>query len=93
MTITYHATMMHGVRGGEGRYTFEADESLFGDTPVRIMRRFMEAVKVQNRLDYLDYEINAAFKNPDAETVAVIGTVSFSADNHQPFMCMISPKG
>lgn len=90
---TFHATMMHAVRGGEGHYEFEAEEDLFKKTPVRIMARFMASVKEQQHLDYLDYEINSAFKNKTAQTVAVTGLLYFSPENEQPFVCMISPKG
>ena len=92
MTTTYHATMMHGRRGGEGKYDFDAPDDRFLMTPVRIMRFFMDEVKKQNHLSYIDYEINAAFKNKEAQTVAVVGVVSFSDSDEQPFVCMISPK-
>lgn len=90
---TYHATMMHAVRGGEGHYTFEGDPDLFRHTPVRIMRKFMESLQADGTLDYVDYEINAAYKNDAAQTVATLGEITFTPDNVQPFVCMISPKG
>lgn len=89
---TYQAVIMHGTRGGEGRYEFEGPETLFTETPVRIMRTFMTDLDKRANLGHIDYEINAAFKNKDAETVCVMGNFYFEQGGTQPFLCMISPQ-
>ncbi len=87
---TYSAVLMHGSRGGEGRYTFEGPEKLFKKTPVKIMRTFMEDLETRSPIGHIEYEINAAIKNKEAGVVTVIGDLHFDEDNGQPFMCMIT---
>jgi hypothetical protein len=86
----FAAVLMHGKRGGEGRYEFAGRDDLLDDTPVRIMRAFMESVEARNGIGHMDYEINAALKNKDHGVVTVIGDIIFDHANRQPFMCMIS---
>ena len=86
----YLAVVMHGKRGGEGRYEFEGPGDLLGRTPVRIMRAFMDSIEATNGIGHIDYEINAALKNKQYGIVTVIGEVVFEGGDHQPFMCMLS---
>ena len=86
----YIAILMHGQRSTEGRYEFDAAETLLEETPVRIMRAFMESVESQTGIGHIDYQINAALKNRKEEVVSVIGEIMFESGDHQPFMCMIS---
>ena len=88
--MKYKVTLMHGNRDGEGRYSFEAAEGLMRQTPVRIMRAFMESVEAKNGIGHVDYEINAALKNDEHDVATIIGDLVFDEDNRQPFMCMIS---
>jgi len=86
----YLAVVMHGKRGGEGRYEFEGPDGLLDRTPVRIMRAFMDSIEATNGIGHLDYEINAALKNKQYGIITVIGEVVFEGGDHQPFMCMLS---
>ncbi|MEM1050251.1 MAG: hypothetical protein AAGL24_29135 [Pseudomonadota bacterium] len=88
--MKYRVTLMHGDRGGEGKYSFEGPEDLLSSTPVRVMRRFMDSIEARNGIGHIDYEINAAMKNKEHEIVTIIGEIQFENDNAQPFMCMIS---
>ncbi len=87
----YLAVLMHGARGGEGRYEFTAEDDLIHKTPARIMRTFMDSVEAKNGIGDIDYEINAAMKNEQHKIATVIGKIIFEKDEDQPFMCMISP--
>lgn len=85
------AIMMHGERGGEGRYNFEIDEP-FAEAPAdRVVRAFMEWLCAKHPGEIAGYEVNAAMRSKRADVVTVIGELDFGGDNHQPFMCMISP--
>ncbi|MDJ1006690.1 MAG: hypothetical protein QNJ13_02605 [Paracoccaceae bacterium] len=86
---TYHAVLMHGKRGAEGHYDFEAPELLAQASPVRIMRAFMEHIEEHAHVGHIDYEINAAMKNKEAHVVTVLGELHFENDSNQPFVCMI----
>lgn len=86
----YLAILMHGTRGGEGRYEFEGSEDLLSQTPVRIMRVFMDSVEAKNGIGHIEYEINAALKNKDHDIATVIGEIQFEDGDQQPFMCMLS---
>ncbi|MEO1066022.1 MAG: hypothetical protein AAFW47_01460 [Pseudomonadota bacterium] len=87
---TFHATMMHGKRGGEGSYTFEGEDNLLELTPVRIMRVFMEGVVAKKQIGHVDYLINAALKNDQHSVVTVLGEIKLNDGDWQPYMCMIS---
>lgn len=86
----YSVVVMHGKRGGEGRYSFEGPGDLMSKSPVRVMQNFMESVKTQDEIGYLDYEIHAALKNKELGVVTVVGEFHFDKHGNQPFMCMIS---
>lgn len=88
----YLAVLMHGSRGGEGRYEFEGSDDLLDQTPVRVMRAFMESVEAKAEVGHIDYEINAALKNQPHKVVTVVGDLVFNGDDRQPFMCMLSKK-
>lgn len=86
----YIAILMHGKRSSEGRYEFDASENLLKNTPVRVMRAFMDSIESQAGIGHIDYQINAALKNQKEEIVTVIGELMFESGDQQPFMCMIS---
>ncbi|MBL28057.1 MAG: hypothetical protein CMM50_10980 [Rhodospirillaceae bacterium] len=90
---TYRARLMDAATGGEGVYEFEDDESLIKQTPVRIIRRFME--HVGNDLiphAFRDYELNAAFKNEHADIVTGLGSLILAHGPALPFVIMIARK-
>jgi len=92
-TIRMKAVLMHGERGGEGTYRFDLPAEVAAETPVRIMRAFMEHAETRAALGHIDYEINAALKNREHDITTVIGEFVFAPDNRQPFACFISPEG
>lgn len=87
---TFEAVLMHGVRGTEGRYRFEGPDDLLDKTPVRVMRHFMEWVDANAGIGHVDYELNAAMKNDEVGVVTALGTMMFSPQSVQPFVCMIA---
>jgi hypothetical protein len=86
----YEAVLMHGVRGGEGTYTFEGPDDLMNKSPARVMRHFMAWVDANAGIGHVDYELNAVMKNDDASIVTSLGRMIFDGDNAQPFVCMIA---
>lgn len=90
--LTYEAVIMHGSRGGEGRYVFSGPEDLFSQTPVRIMRTLMQHIEEHADIGHVDYEINAALKNDRAQVVTVLGEFHFENDGAQPFTAFINPR-
>ena len=87
----YLTILIDGRTGGEGRYTFHADDDLMARTPVRAMRAFRESVEAKELLHgHQDYEINAAMKNKEHDVVTVLGTMHLENGDHAPFMAMIS---
>lgn len=63
---------------------------LLKETPVRIMRAFMDSVEAKNGIVHVDYEINAALKNQQYEIATVIDDLLFEGGDRQPFVCMLS---
>lgn len=87
----YLTILIDGRTGGEGRYTFHADDDLMARTPVRAMRAFMESVEAKELLHgHQDYEINAAMKSPHHEVITTLGILHLTNGDQAPFMAMIS---
>ena len=88
---TYLTILIDGRTGGEGRYRFEAPDDLMTRTPVRAMRAFMESVEAREVLHgHLDYEINAAMKNPRHDVITTLGVLHLANGDEAPFIAMIS---
>jgi hypothetical protein len=77
----------------EGVYAFESREDLFDDTPMRIVRAFMEDVD-ENLFPahHLDYEIYAALKHGDHKVVTAMGSFLSKSGPSLPFTLFISAK-
>ncbi|WP_172298623.1 hypothetical protein [Pseudoruegeria sp. HB172150] len=86
----YTASLMHGNRDAEGVRTFEGPEDLMSQSPVRVMRAFMDWVDAHSGLDHIDFELNAAMKSKDGKTVTALGNLIFDGNSEQPFICMIT---
>jgi hypothetical protein len=90
---TYLACMMDAETGAEGAYYFEDGDDLIRQTPVRVIRKFMEHVgKDLLPHKYVDYELNAAFRNDTAHVVTTLGSLMLSHGPAIPFAIMIAPK-
>lgn len=90
---TYRARMMDADSGGEGIYDYEDDEDLLRQSPVRVIRNFMEHVgRDIIPENYEDYELNAAFKNDTAQVIAGLGSLILVNRPPLPFVIMISSK-
>ena len=87
---TYEAILMHGNRGGEGKYSFEGKDDLLKRSPVKVLRAFLEYLDEHAGIGHIDYEINAAMKNKEKGVVTALGNLVFHGDDEQPFICMIS---
>lgn len=91
VTKTYRAVIMDAETGGEGAYDFEAEDDLMAQTPVRVVRRFMEhADRGLFPHHHLDYELNAAFKNEGRSVVTALGSLILEHAPPLPFMLMIT---
>jgi len=90
---TYTARMMAADTGAENTYSFDGPDDLFKQTPVRIVRTFMEYVDVKLLpAEHIDYELNAAFKNDKAQVVTALGSLILEHGGSIPFLLMIATK-
>jgi len=87
---TFHAILVHGKRGGEGHYEFDAPDGLLGQGANEIMCAFMESVEARNGIGEVDHEIRAVLKSRHDSIATILGELTFDSGDHQPFMCMIS---
>lgn len=87
---TYEATLMHGERGGEGRYKFDAEDGLMGGSAMTVVRTFMEHLQDHAGIDHIDWQVNAAMKNKDKGVVTALGNLIMNDDDEQPFVCFIN---
>lgn len=87
----YEATLMHGERGGEGRYAFDATEDLMALTPVKVIRTFMDYLEKTRgeQIGHIDFEINGALKNAELGIVTGMGQLVLQ-DGVQPFVVFIN---
>jgi len=88
----YEVDLLHGKRQGEGKCKFEGPDDLMSRTLVKAMRAFMAYLEDKAHLGHIEYEINVAMKNKQAQVVIVLGEFEVAENNTQPFVCMISPK-
>jgi hypothetical protein len=78
----------------EGVYTFEARDDLFEQTPMRIVRTFMEDVdQTLFPAHDIDYEINAAIKHGPHKVVTAMGSFLSSMGPGVPFTLYIAARG
>ena len=90
----YTARLMDAKSGNEGLYDFEAPDDFLTRTPVRVVRHFMEFVdKDVLPSQHVDYELNAALKNPAGSVVTAMGNLHFEhGEDPAPFLLMIAAK-
>lgn len=86
----YKATLMHGERGGEGTYTFEAEDGLIDRSAMTTVRRFMEYLQDRAGLGTIDWHVNAAMKNKEKRVVTALGELVMKGNDEQPFVCFIT---
>lgn len=86
----YKATLMHGERGGEGQYTFEAEDGLIARSALTTVRRFMEHLQTHAGIGAIDWHVNAAMKNKEKRVVTALGELVMHGDDEQPFVCFIT---
>ncbi|PIE11939.1 MAG: hypothetical protein CSA72_02155 [Rhodobacterales bacterium] len=86
---TYNATLMHGERGGEGKYTFEAEDGLIDNSAMSTVRRFMEHLTEHAGLGPFEWQLNAAMKNKEKHVVTALGVLVLHGDE-EPFVCFIN---
>lgn len=86
----YKATLMHGERGGEGTYYFEAEDGLIEKSAFTTTRRFMEHLEATAGLGNIDWHASGTMRNDDKKIVTAIGNFVFNGDDEQPFVCLIS---
>jgi hypothetical protein len=90
---TFLAWITDADTGNEGEYAFDARDDLLDDTPVRIVRAFMEHVdKDMFPKEHIDYEINAALKHGHHRVVTAMGSFIFEKGPSLPFTLFIAEK-
>lgn len=87
---SYKAILVHGERGGEGEYVFEAPEGVIKKSAFTTVRYFMEFLSTKFDSDEFEWHVNAAFKNKGKAIVTAMGVFEFHSDDEQPFVCYIS---
>ena len=90
----YRARMMDAVSDDQAVYEFEGPEDLMNDTPVRVVRAFMEHTdRSRFATPHLDWELNAAFKTPERGVVTCMGAFHLAPDQPPaPFLLMIERR-
>ncbi len=89
----YTAIVIDAETGGEGRYDFELGDEFLKKSPDKIVHAFMDFVdRDVLPAEHIDYEINAAIKNPASTVVTALGSLIREHDGALPFMMMISEK-
>lgn len=89
----YVAWVTDAQTGNEGEYEFEGRDDLLEDTPVRIVRAFMEHVdKDMFPNAHIDYELNAALKHGHHNVVTAMGSLIFEKGPAVPFTLFIADK-
>lgn len=86
----YQATLMHGERGGEGSYTFEAKDGLIQKSPMKTLKAFIAHLEATAGLGHIDWIASAALRNKEKGVVTAMGSFIFHGDDEQPFICMIT---
>lgn len=86
----YTATLIHGERGGEGKYTFEAADALIQLSGLSTVRAFMDHVRTLPGMSHSDWHLQSVSRNDSKTVVTAMGTFEFSDGNEQPFVCFIS---
>jgi hypothetical protein len=90
----YRAWMTDEETGNEGVYDFEGPDDLFAQTPVRVVRTFLEYVdEAIFPKRHLDYEINAALKHGANDVVTAMGSWIIDPDGPpMPFTLFIGRR-
>lgn len=86
----YKATLIHGERGGEGTYSFEAPGGLILKSGLSTVRAFMEHVKTLPGMGHSDWHLHSVNRNGSKTVVTAMGTFEFEGSDEQPFVCFIS---
>lgn len=91
---TFTARLLDAKSGNEGSYDFDGPDDLLSQTPVRVVRHFMEYIdKTVLPSQHMDYELNAALKNRERGIVTAMGDLHFEhGEDPAPFMLMIAAK-
>ncbi len=87
----YVASVMDAETGGENRYPFEGPDGLLEETPVKVVRHFMEIVdRTILPAEHVDYELNFAMKNRERAVVTAAGSLIREKGGEIPFLLMIA---
>ncbi|KUF10516.1 hypothetical protein [Pseudoponticoccus marisrubri] len=87
---TYKAVLMHGERGGEGRYSFEAEDGVLERSTHATMTAFMQHLQGKLEPAHMDWRLDGVLRNDDLGVITAAGTLIFDAGDRQPFVCMIN---
>jgi hypothetical protein len=86
------AVLMHGDRGGEGRYQFDVGQEVADGPAMGIAQAFMAHLDAHAGIGPLVYDINAALKHDKTGISTILGTLHMGAEHgDQPFAAFIAP--
>lgn len=86
----YRAILMHGKRGGEGQYDFEADAGLIKKSAMATFRALMDHLQTLPGMGDMEWHVVSVHRSSDKDEVAGIGNFEFEDGTEQPFACFIS---
>ena len=88
---TYFARMLDAENGNEASYEFSGPPDLMNLTANDIVGVFFDDVDHTILDDHVDWELNAALKNPERRVVTAVGSLIPKKDTPPiPFLLMIS---
>jgi hypothetical protein len=91
MDIPFRATLMSADTGASEVYGFKAESGLFRQPAKRIVRAFMDHMKVERHWTHAPaYKIDTAVKKPRKQVVMATGSLLLEK-GELPFLLMISP--
>lgn len=88
--VTYEAIVMHGERGGEGRYRFDAEKDLSTRSGMKLLRAFMAHLENQFESGAFEWDLSSIKHNREKGVVTAMGDFVFHGNDIQPFACFIS---
>lgn len=86
----YKLEIMHGDRGGEGTYIFDAQDDLLSHSPMTVLKAAMTWLDAHAGVGHIDWEVHAALKNKEKRIVTSMGHLVFHETDHQPYVVYIT---
>ena len=86
------AVLMHGARGGEGRYSFDVTPEVADGPAMGVAQAFLAHLDAEAGVGSITYDINAAMKHETTGISTILGTLHMGPEHgDQPFAAFIAP--